>query len=91
MFSVISGHWSKSIGGGGPEVGGGGGGGVSYFFKAMGERGMMIGLINITNVLQNHTVYHLDQKGSRQRNKRFCFNLFFGVVSILNRSKGNSN
>ena len=53
--------------------------------------GMMIGLINLTNVLQNHTVYHLDQKGSRQRNKRFCFNLFFGVVSILNRSKGNSN
>ena len=45
--------------------------------------GMMIGLINLTNVLQNHTVYHLDQKGSRQRNKRFCFNLFFGVVSIF--------
>ena len=28
---IISGHWSKSIGGGGPELGGGGGG-LSYFF-----------------------------------------------------------
>ena len=35
MFSVISGHWSKSIGGGGPELRGwGGGGGLSYFFSS---------------------------------------------------------
>ena len=52
---------------------------------------MMIGLINLTNVLADHTVYHLDQKGSRQRNKNLCFNLFFGVVSIFNKSKGNCN
>ena len=34
MFSVISGDWSKSIGGGGPELRGGGGGvrGATYFF-----------------------------------------------------------
>ena len=30
MFSVISGDWSKSIGGGGPELRGGGGGGGSW-------------------------------------------------------------
>ena len=30
MFSVISGDWSKRIGGGGPELRGGGGGSVGH-------------------------------------------------------------
>ena len=51
----------------------------------------MIGLINLINVLPDYTAFYPDQKGTRQRNKKFSFNLFFGVELIFNRSKGNSN
>ena len=46
---------------------------------------MMIGLINLTNVLPDHTVYHLDQTKKQTKKQKAL------IVSILNRSKGNSN
>ena len=74
---------------------GGGGGGSFYFilncnFNGI-NLGMMIGLINLINVLPDYTAFYLDQKGTRQRSKKFSSNLFFGVELIFNRSKGNSN